>query len=282
MTEAVKEHTRIGAVSIIGGLFVALSMTLFLIPAGVYSTGFTGLAQILTKLLEGTPLELGEGLWFFILNAPLLVVSYFMLGRNMMIHTLVSVASVTLFIRLLPQSQLLSDDPLLNAVFGGVLLAIGSGITIRYGASTGGFDIVALILAKFTNNSVGVYLFLMNMMIALAAGALFGWPTALYTIVFLYVTSKVIDEIYTNTQRQTLFIVTNHPDEVTKELHQHVFRGITLMPAIGTYSKVEKATLMMVAQRHEVREITRICKDADPSVWINILPTEDVEGTFRR
>ena len=282
MTEAVKEHTRIGVVSIIGGLFVALSMTLFLIPAGVYSTGFTGLAQILTKLLEGTPLELGEGLWFFILNAPLLVVSYFMLGRNMMIHTLVSVASVTLFIRMLPQSQLLSDDPLLNAVFGGVLLAIGSGITIRYGASTGGFDIVALILAKFTNNSVGVYLFLMNMMIALAAGALFGWPTALYTIVFLYVTSKVIDEIYTNTQRQTLFIVTNHPDEVTKELHQHVFRGITLMPAIGTYSKVEKATLMMVAQRHEVREITRICKDADPSVWINILPTEDVEGTFRR
>ncbi|MBR3216258.1 MAG: YitT family protein [Exiguobacterium sp.] len=282
MTEAVKEHTRIGVVSIIGGLFVALSMTLFLIPAGVYSTGFTGLAQILTKLLEGTPLELGEGLWFFILNAPLLVVSYFMLGRNMMIHTLVSVASVTLFIRLLPQSQLLSDDPLLNAVFGGVLLAIGSGITIRYGASTGGFDIVASILAKFTNNSVGVYLFLMNMMIALAAGALFGWPTALYTIVFLYVTSKVIDEIYTNTQRQTLFIVTNHPDEVTKELHQHVFRGITLMPAIGTYSKVEKATLMMVAQRHEVREITRICKDADPSVWINILPTEDVEGTFRR
>ncbi|WP_215111903.1 MULTISPECIES: YitT family protein [Exiguobacterium] len=282
MTEAVKEHTRIGVVSIIGGLFVALSMTLFLIPAGVYSTGFTGLAQILTKLLEGTPLELGEGLWFFILNAPLLVVSYFMLGRNMMIHTLVSVASVTLFIRLLPQSQLLSDDPLLNAVFGGVLLAIGSGITIRYGASTGGFDIVALILAKFTNNSVGVYLFLMNMMIALAAGALFGWPTALYTIVFLYVTSKVIDEIYTNTQRQTLFIVTNHPEEVTKELHQHVFRGITLMPAIGTYSKVEKATLMMVAQRHEVREITRICKDADPSVWINILPTEDVEGTFRR
>ena len=282
MTEAVKEHTRIGVVSIIGGLFVALSMTLFLIPAGVYSTGFTGLAQILTKLLEGTPLELGEGLWFFILNAPLLVVSYFMLGRNMMIHTLVSVASVTLFIRLLPQSQLLSDDPLLNAVCGGVLLAIGSGITIRYGASTGGFDIVALILAKFTNNSVGVYLFLMNMMIALAAGALFGWPTALYTIVFLYVTSKVIDEIYTNTQRQTLFIVTNHPDEVTKELHQHVFRGITLMPAIGTYSKVEKATLMMVAQRHEVREITRICKDADPSVWINILPTEDVEGTFRR
>lgn len=282
MTEAVKEHTRIGVVSVIGGLFVALSMTLFLIPAGVYSTGFTGLAQILTKLLEGTPLELGEGLWFFILNAPLLVVSYFMLGRNMMIHTLVSVASVTLFIRLLPQSQLLSDDPLLNAVFGGVLLAIGSGITIRYGASTGGFDIVALILAKFTNNSVGVYLFLMNMMIALAAGALFGWSTALYTIVFLYVTSKVIDEIYTNTQRQTLFIVTNHPDEVTKELHQHVFRGITLMPAIGTYSKVEKATLMMVAQRHEVREITRICKDADPSVWINILPTEDVEGTFRR
>lgn len=282
MTEAVKEHTRIGVVSVIGGLFVALSMTLFLIPAGVYSTGFTGLAQILTKLLEGTPLELGEGLWFFILNAPLLVVSYFMLGRNMMIHTLVSVASVTLFIRLLPQSQLLSDDPLLNAVFGGVLLAIGSGITIRYGASTGGFDIVALILAKFTNNSVGVYLFLMNMMIALAAGALFGWPKALYTIVFLYVTSKVIDEIYTNTQRQTLFIVTNHPDEVTKELHQHVFRGITLMPAIGTYSKVEKATLMMVAQRHEVREITRICKDADPSVWINILPTEDVEGTFRR
>ncbi|WP_214696104.1 YitT family protein [Exiguobacterium sp. s160] len=282
MTEAVKEHTRIGVVSIIGGLFVALSMTLFLIPAGVYSTGFTGLAQILTALLAGTPFELGEGLWFFILNAPLLVVSYFMLGRNMMIHTLVSVASVTLFIRMLPQSQLLSDDPLLNAVFGGVLLAIGSGITIRYGASTGGFDIVALILAKFTNNSVGVYLFLMNMMIALAAGALFGWPTALYTIVFLYVTSKVIDEIYTNTQRQTLFIVTNHPDEVTKELHQHVFRGITFMPAIGTYSKVEKATLMMVAQRHEVREITRICKDADPSVWINILPTEDVEGTFRR
>lgn len=257
-------------------------MTLFLIPAGVYATGFTGLAQIFTQIFGGSVLELSEGTWFFVLNIPLLVISYFFLGRNMVIHTLISVLSVTLFMRWLPEYTVLQNDQIVNAVFGGVLLAIGSGITIRFGASTGGFDIIALILAKFTNNSVGVYLFAMNMMIALWAGALFGWPTALYTIVFLYVSSKVIDEIYTNTQRQTLFIVTSEPEAVTRELHQHIFRGITRMPAIGTYSKLEKATLMMVAQRHEVREITRICKDADESVFINVVPTETVVGVFRR
>lgn len=282
MTSVVKENIMKVVVAAIGGVLIALAMNWFLIPSGVYSTGFTGLAQILTKVLDGTALAFGENVWFLALNLPLIVLAWIMLGRSFTIITLISVLATTIFIGLIPQVAIINEDQTLNAVFGGVLLAVGTGITIKFGASTGGFDIVALIFARFSDRSVGVYLFVLNFLIAILAGALFGWPTALYTIVFIYVTSKVVDEIHTSNQRLTIFIVTNHAGDITQALHQHIIRGITQMPAIGTYSRAEKATLMMVIERHELREIERICRDADEAVFINVVPTDSVVGYFRK
>ncbi|WP_114570472.1 YitT family protein [Exiguobacterium flavidum] len=282
MTSVVKENIMKVVVAAIGGVLIALAMNWFLIPSGVYSTGFTGLAQILTKVLDGTALAFGENVWFLALNLPLIVLAWIMLGRSFTIITLISVLATTIFIGLIPQVAIINEDQTLNAVFGGVLLAVGTGITIKFGASTGGFDIVALIFARFSDRSVGVYLFVLNFLIAILAGALFGWPTALYTIVFIYVTSKVVDEIHTSNQRLTIFIVTNHAGDITQALHQHIIRGITQMPAIGTYSRAEKATLMMVIERHELREIERICRDTDEAVFINVVPTDSVVGYFRK
>jgi len=282
VTSVVKENIMKVVVATIGGVLIALAMNWFLIPSGVYSTGFTGLAQILTKVLDGTALAFGENVWFLALNLPLIVLAWIMLGRSFTVITLISVLATTIFIGLIPQVAIINEDQTLNAVFGGVLLAVGTGITIKFGASTGGFDIVALIFARFSDRSVGVYLFVLNFLIAILAGALFGWPTALYTIVFIYVTSKVVDEIHTSNQRLTIFIVTNHAGDITQALHQHIIRGITQMPAIGTYSRAEKATLMMVIERHELREIERICRDADEAVFINVVPTDSVVGYFRK
>lgn len=122
---------------------------LVLIPSGVYSTGFTGLAQILTQVLQNTAFAFGENVWFLALNIPLIVLAWIMLGRSFTIVTLISVLATTIFIGLIPQYAVIPGDQTLNAVFGGVLLAIGTGITIKFGASTGGFDIVALIFARF-------------------------------------------------------------------------------------------------------------------------------------
>ena len=282
MTAVVKESMLKVIVASIGGFVIAVAMNWFLIPSGVYSTGFTGLAQILTQVLQGTAFAFGENVWFLVLNLPLIVLAWIMLGRSFTIITLISVLATTIFIGLIPQYAVIPGDQTLNAVFGGVLLAIGTGITIKFGASTGGFDIVALIFARFSDRSVGLYLFVLNFLIAILAGELFGWSTALYTIVFIYVTSKVVDEIHTSNQRLTIFIITNHADDITTALHQHIIRGITQMPAIGTYSRAEKSTLMMVIERHELRDIERICRDADETVFINVVATDSVVGYFRK
>lgn len=113
----------------------------------------------------------------------------------------------TVFMGVLPETRL-SHDILLNAVFGGVISAVGIGMTLKYGGSTGGLDIIAMVLAKWKDKPIGTYFFILNGIIILTAGLLQGWEKALYTLVTLYVTTRVIDAIHTRHMKLTAMIVT--------------------------------------------------------------------------
>lgn len=259
-----------------GSLLLAVALNFFLIPANVFASGFTGIAQILASL---TPIS--TGIYLFILNIPVAIIGWLKIGKQFTIYSFLNVAISTFFLEVLPVISI-SEDILLNSVFGGVILATGAGIILKYGASTGGVDIIVLILARYSDRPLGTYFFIINGFIVVTAGLILDWEKALYTLVTLYVTSRIIDSIHTRHVKLTAMIVTSKADEMQKAIHEKLTRGITRIPAKGGYSKEEKEMLMIVITRYELYNLQQIISAVDDRAFTNIVETAGIYGMFRK
>ncbi|GKU81752.1 YitT family protein [Niallia sp. NCCP-28] len=261
---------------IIGALLNAIGMNCFLIPANVYASGFAGVAQLIANW---TPLS--TGILLFLLNVPVAVLGWLKVGKSFTLYSFLSVAFMSLFLEIIPVNAY-SNDILLNAVFGGVISAVGVGFTLKWGASTGGMDIVAMILSRVQDKPVGTYFFTLNSIIIVTAGYLYGWEKALYTLVTLYAATRVIDAIHTRHQKLTVMIVTKKSDELKCAIHEKLVRGITMIPARGAFSNEERDMMMIVITRYELFDLERIIKEVDPNAFTNIVQTTAIFGFFRK
>ncbi|WLD94877.1 YitT family protein [Alkalihalobacillus sp. AL-G] len=265
---------------ILGAVFGAISLNYFLIPANVYASGFTGIAQLLASILQTTAIPASTGILLFILNIPVAILGWLKVGKSFTVYSFFSVAATTFFLELIP-IRTISEDILLNAVFGGVLAAVGIGFTLKWGASTGGMDIVAMVLSRMKDKPIGLYFFTLNSIIILTAGLLYGWEKALYTLVTLYVTSRVIDVIHTRHEKLTAMIITKKGAQLQKSIHQKMVRGITKIPAKGGFTNEEKELLIIVVTRYELYDLEHIIKEVDPHAFTNIVNTTGIFGFFR-
>lgn len=257
-------------------------MNFFLIPADVYASGFTGVAQLLFRISEDYfPFTVSTGVTLFLLNIPVTILAWKKVGRSFTIYSFLSVFLMSLFLEIVPIYRV-NDDILLNAVFGGVIAAIGVGITLKWGASTGGLDIIAMILSRMKDKPVGTYFFGLNAIIILSAGILFGWEKALYTLVTLYASTRVIDAIHTRHEKLTAMIITKKGKELKDAIHGRMVRGITTLPAKGAFSGEDKEMLLMVITRYELYDLEHIIKEVDDQAFTNIVQTTGIFGFFRR
>lgn len=279
---SVAEHVKISITVVIGAFFVALGMNYFLIPSNVYASGLTGAAQLITSILtDFTPLNAKTGILLFILNIPVFILAWLKVGRSFTLYSFISVLCLSLFLEIVPiQEQ--AADIMLYAVFGGVISAIGIGITLKVGASTGGLDVVAMVLSRMNDRPVGQIFFLMNAVIIVTAGAIYGWDKALYTLISLYVTTRVIDAIHTVNQKLTVMIVTKKSQELKEAIHERMVRGITVVPAKGAFSNEQKEMMVMVITSYELFEVEHLIKEIDPQAFTNIVQTQKVIGFFRK
>lgn len=261
-----------------GAILNAIAMNFFLIPANVYASGFTGVAQLLSGMLGSFA---STGILLFILNIPVTILAWKKVGKSFTVYSFISVFSMSLFLELIPIIHL-SEDILLNAVFGGVIAAVGVGITLKWGASTGGMDIIAMVLSRLKDKPVGTYFFTLNAIIIITAGILYGWEKALYTLVTLYASTRVIDAIHTRHEKLTAMIITQKQDEMKKAIHERLVRGITIIPAKGAFTNETKEMLMIVITRYELFDLERIIKDVDPNAFTNVVQTAGVFGFFRK
>jgi uncharacterized membrane-anchored protein YitT (DUF2179 family) len=273
---------KVFVVVVVGGILNAAALNFFLIPAKVLSSGFTGVAQLISLLVQQyTGFPLGTGIVLFLLNVPVTYLAWMRLGRRFTIYSSLSILVMTLVLMVLPVYKL-TDNLLLNAVFGGVISAIGVGITLKYGASTGGMDIIAMVLSRMKDRPIGLYYFGLNGLIVLSAGFFFGWEKALYTLVTLYVSSRVIDAIHTRYMKLTAMIVTDKGKEVSQAIHERLVRGITRLPAKGAFTDKEKEILLIVLTRYELYALKNIIQEVDPKAFTNIVETTAVIGAFRK
>lgn len=261
---------------VIGSIIVSLAFNLFLIPHEIMSSGISGLSIILAMLSS-----INAGVFNFLLNLPLLIIGYLKLGRRFILYTILSVVTISLTLYLIPV-EAIAVSPILSSIFGGALAGLGIGIIFRSSGSSGGFDIIGMLLARRNDFPLGTLLFAMNSIVILLSGFLFSWDTALNTLVSIYATGKVIDKVHTHHVKLTLMIITKKGDEVKQHLLKNVYRGVTVVDSVGGYSNEKSKILITVISRYELTEVKSLIEEIDSDAFVNITETLEVMGLFHR
>lgn len=264
------------AVIFIASILYAISMNMFFIPHKMISGGFAGIGMIIGYLTHAN-----IGTLIFVLNIPLFYFSYKYLGKKITYLTIYFIAVSTIAMAVIPVQQL-SSDILLSSIFGGILCGASTGIIFRYASSTGGFDIIGLLVAKRRDISIGELIFIFNSLLLVVAGFIFGWDITLYTLISRFVVGKVTDTIHTKHIKLTVMIVTEQGATVKQTLLNQCIRGITMVDAVGAYTDHVKKVIYTVITRYELGEVKRLVREVDPTAFINITETVEVVGRFKR
>ncbi|MCT4378789.1 YitT family protein [Leuconostoc falkenbergense] len=267
-------------VFIASSIIQVISLNAFLIPNNIFSSGFNGISQLLSLFAQHTfHMNVQTGTFMMVFNVPIGIVGWKLIGGKFTILSFLNAIFVSI-IQILAPTKALTTDPMLAALFGGLLLGVAIGLAMRYGFSTGGMDIVAMVVQKRTGKSVGALMNIINCVVVIVAGFFIGWQNALFTLIGIYATGRVVDTLYTGYQKLTAMIVTAKGDDVVEALHKDLIRGITILPSKGAYTKRESTTLMMVISRYELFEMQEIVHRADPKAFVNLLNTVNVSGEF--
>ena len=176
------------------------------------------------------------------------------------------------------QVDVVTTDVLLATVFGGILLGIGVGFVIRYGACLVGVETIAILINKKTSFSVGQVILLVNLVIYMVAGIVFGWDRALYSIMTYFITYKIIDIVSEGLeQAKSALIITNHGDEIANSIYKKLGRTVTFIEGEGLISG-KKVVLYVVVTRIELRELKKIIEDDDVSAFMTITDVSEIVG----
>ncbi|PER27025.1 hypothetical protein CN931_22810 [Bacillus sp. AFS054943] len=261
---------------IIGSIIIAIAFNLFLIPHKILSSGIGGIAIIL-----GIVTPVNTGIINFVLNLPILILGYIGLGKKVVFNTVISVIVLSVALYYVPV-KVVATDPLLSSIFGGVIAGAGIGLVFNCNGSTGGFDIIGMLLSRKRDIKLGGFLIALNAVVVVIAGFFFTWDVALTSLLSIYVTGKVIDAVHTKHSKVTLMIVTNEAEKMKQHLLSTVVRGITLLDGEGAYSSEKKRVLMTVVSREELASMKLTISEIDPNAFVNITETVEVLGLFRR
>ncbi|MCR8843400.1 YitT family protein [Paenibacillus sp. SC116] len=263
-------------VIVLGAACIAVGFNLFLIPHQLLSGGVSGVSMITSYFTQWNVSVL-----YFALNLPLIVWGWFIIGRRFIGYSLLSVVATTWFISIIPEISI-SPEPLLCAVFGGTFIGIGAGISLRVGGSSGGFDIIGSIINRYRDVPIGMISAVMNAIVILTHGLLTNdWELVLYSMVSIYSTGKVIDTLYINHYKVTVYIITSKQEQLLEKL-LNLPHGITVIKTRGAFSNIERDMLMTVTTRYELNELKRAIKETDPKAFVNIVETVGIMGNFRR
>ncbi|MEY8462182.1 YitT family protein [Streptococcus merionis] len=267
--------------SIMYGLLSAIAVNVFYAPSGVYSSGATGLAQIMSSLVErfwGVHLPIAIG--FYVINVPLLLLAWYKIGQKFTIFTFLTVTMSAFFIHFVPQITL-TDEPLLNAIFGAIFMGAGVGYALKNRVSSGGTDIVSILVRKKTGKNVGVISTVVNLCIVTMAGLLFGWEAGLYSMVAVFVSGRVVDAVYVKQKKMQAMIITNKPERVIARIHKKLHRGVTIInEAEGAYNHEKKAVLITIITQAEFNDFKYHMRKADPAAFISVAENIQIIGRF--
>ncbi len=275
----------------IGCLLVALGLDLFLIPNKVTAGGISGISTILYYLL-GLPV----GMTMLAFNAVLFIVAFWVLGREFGQRSIVATIMLSVMIDgllyLLPAMgfdpaivhQGVTRNLLLATIFGDILTGVGMAMVFMKNSSTGGTDILARILNKYTEIPVGRSLMIIDALVTLGAGFAFGAEMAMFAIIAIYVNTKAIDMLIQGMSMGKKFlIISRRSREIADAILFDMGRGATFLNGVGAYTGEDRPILLVVIRRRELPRLKKIVRSLDPDAFVMVSDVYEVLGEgFRR
>jgi len=262
---------------LLGSIIYAISVTVFLTPNEITPGGLTGIAELLTIFLN-----VSSGILLMLLNLPVLILGLIKFGGIFIIKTFIATAfasfSISLCESLLKAVQI---DRMLASVMGGVLMGLGLSIVLLHGATTGGVDIIAkLINRRFPHLTVGKLILLFDgIVVLLAALAYRNIESALYSVVTMYISSRLMDTVlYGADKGKIIYIISKSWREISNDINNTLERGITLLDAAGGYTGNKYKMLMCTVRRHEVADVYRLIRLHDENAFTVVADAGEIIG----
>ena len=257
-----------------GMVVMASAYPMFLLANDIAPGGVSGVAMVLHRLI-GVPV----GLTTFVLNLPLFAIGYRQRGKPFVIRSFIAMAATSFMIDGLKIATLTSD-PMLASFGGGVTLGIGLGLVLRTNATTGGSDMAAMLIhRRFPLMSVGGVLLAIDCVVVLGAGIVFEPQAALYSLVALFISTRVMDRVVEGFDTaKAIIIISDEHAAIAGSILEQMERGVTLLASRGAYSGAQRDTLLCVVTRTQVPQLKRVVNAIDPKAFMIVADVSEAMG----
>ncbi len=257
-----------------GAILMATGLEIFLVPNKVIDGGITGIS-IMLSYVSGWKL----GIFLFLLNLPFVFLGYKQMGKTFALSTVYGIIVLSVFTSFFHPIPPFTDDILLATVFGGMILGIGVGLVIRNGGALDGTEILAIVINNKVPFSVGQIIMLMNIFILGAAGFVFSWDRAMYSLLAYVIASKAIDGVVDGLEgSKSVWIISERAEEIGDAVNARLGRGVTYLKGEGAFTGDNKKVIFSVITRLEESKLTTIVEEIDPSAFLAIADISEVRG----
>lgn len=260
----------------------AFSINNFLHSSELLAGGFAGLTLLIQQIFTTFfKISIPFSFIYIPLNAIPAIISFKFIGKKFTVYSVIVIIASSVFTDIIPVFNL-TDDILLCAVFGGIVNGISISICLLSNATSGGTDFISIFISERYGKDAWSYIFAGNVVILVCSGLLFGWTSAMYSIILQFATTMVIQMLYKRYQKQTLFIITDKPQEVYEVIKNCTNHDGTLFKGIGLYQGKERNMIYSVISSDEIHRVVSKIKSIDNKAFINITKSEEVLGRFYR
>lgn len=281
-----KIHFERYLLCVIGGALYAVGVNLFIVPFNLYSGGLVGIAQLIRTILSDyIHIEFGSkdiaGIIFYALNLPILIYAFPRLDKLFFLKTLVAVTSLTLAMSLIPTTVIV-DDCLASTIVGAFISGAGIGLVLRMSSSTGGMDIIGMLISKSHSNiRVGQVNLAVNLVIYAVCLFLFDVQIVVYSVIFAVVHAFAIDKFHAqNINVEVKIITKTNPDDIEYEVFTKMGRGVTELHSIGAYTHEDEHMLYILISKYEVHQLRQIVRKYDKNAFVIVNEGVWVEGHY--
>ena len=264
----------------LAAVIMALNIKSFVRTGGLYPGGATGLTLLLQRMGE---------LFFHVtvpytlvnvaLNAVPVYIGFRFIGKKFTLYSCLMIVLTSVLTDILP-GYAITYDTLLISIFGGLINGLVISMCLMMDATTGGTDFIAIFLSERKGIDSWNMVLGLNIVILAAAGILFGWDKALYSIIFQYTSTQVLHILYKKYQQETLLVVTNKSKEVYEAISRTTNHGATIIEGEGPYEKRERKIVYSVVSSAESKRVLKAINEADPQAFVNLMKTEQIAGRF--
>lgn len=259
---------------IIGASLVGLAFNIFYLPARLAAGGVSGISTILYEVFQFPPAYVQ-----WAINLPLLIIGVIFIGKDFGVKTFMGTLFVPFVIWLTADMPVAVENPLLSAIYGGAILGVGLGIVYRGNGSTGGTTLLAQILKKYTGLSSGFSQLFVDGFVVITSAFVFDFELALYALMSIYVTSKVIDFVQLQTSpTKLILIITDKEEKIQSIIKEEMNRGLTKLKTVGGYSNDEKTMILCVVEQAEAVYFKKLLQEEEPDSFVIFVNASEILG----